>query len=305
MPSLPARNLLALAGLSLLWTALGCKLGVSDVVRRSPEVGSGTGGSSGQDLRDASPAANDLGPWISPRIDGDNATYDAVVTGENETEAGPKNTVADTRSFAGPDSVSEAGGMGKVSGTCMEDGYQFCEGFEDGAARWAMTSGSWSLSEMGDGSETNMVFGPTDAVPGIAFVPTTAWQDMTVEARVMVTSFDQPSSTNRVVLYARYQDITHFYAVALRGDGKLGLRRNGTAFGTVANVSVAVNEWHVLKLRVSGSADNGVVEGSLDGTLLVTATDTSGSMTSAVGTVGLGVYGGALAVFDDIKVSSP
>lgn len=305
MPSPPARNLPALAGLSLLWAAFGCQLGVSDVVRRSPDMGSGTGGSSGQDARDANTTTGDLDPLLSPRMDGAYAIDDAIVLGKNEAETGPQAAPADTRSLAGPDSVSEAGRVGNLSETCVEDGYQFCEGFEDGAALWAVAGGPWGLSEMSEASEPNAVFGPTDAVASIAFVPTAAWQDMTVEVRVMVTSFDQASSTNRVVLYARYQDTTHFYAVALRGDGKLGLRRNGTAFGTVANVSVALNEWHLLKLRVSGPADNGVVEGSLDGTLLVTATDTSGSMTSDVGTVGLGVYGGALAVFDDLKVSSP
>ena len=308
MSSLPARNLLALAGLSLLGTALGCQLGESDVVRRSPDVGRGMGGSSGQDARDANPAASDSGPLMSLRIDGDNAILDTFVTGENEVGTEIKADANDRRPPAGPDTadaLGEVGGVRKVPEACLQDGYQFCEGFEDGAARWASTGGTWDLRVMSDGLENDTVFGPTAAAGSIAFVPTAAWQDMTAEAWVLVTSFNQASSTNRVVVYARYQDTTHFYAIALRGDGKLGLRRNGTAFGTVANVSVAENEWHALKLRVSGAADNVVVEGFLDSTLLVAATDTSGSMTSNVGTVGLGVYGSVLAVFDDLTVSSP
>jgi hypothetical protein len=300
--------LLALAGLSLLCTTLGCQLSVTDVVRRSPDVGSGRSGPSAQDARDANPAANDSGPLIGLRIDGDYAVYDAFVMGENEAETGLKLDATDTRPPASPahaDAVSEAGGAPMDSESCTDAGYQFCEGFEDGAARWALTGGPWDLSNVSDGSGTNTVFGPTAAVAGIAFVPGGSWQDMTVEARVMVTSFDQATSTNRVLLYARYQDSQHFYAVALRGDGKLALRRNAAAFGTVASVALDENHWHTLKLSVSGSADNVVVEGSLDGTLLVTAMDSSDAQASDLGTVGVGVYGGALAVFDDIHVSSP
>lgn len=35
------------------------------------------------------------------------------------------------------------------------------------------------------------------------------------------------------------------------------------------------------------------------------ATDTSGSLTTDTGSFGLGAYGGMMAGFDDIKVSSP
>ena len=307
-PRLPAYNLLVLAGMSVLWTAFGCQLGESEVVRRSPDVGSGMGGSSGLDAMGVDSTARDTALVNGTRFDSADAMDDALVAGEGEADAGRKADVADSKGLAGPDLVDalgEAGGGSKVSMTCTEAGYQFCEGFEDGASLWTVTTGQWEVSAQGGGLQTDMVFGPTTAVGSIAYVATGAWQDMTVEAKVMVTSFNQASSTNRVVLYARYQDTTHFYAVALRGDGKLGLRRNGTAFGTLANVSVAENEWHVLKVRVSGAADNVVVEGSLDGTLLVAATDTSVSMTSDVGTVGLGVYGGMMAVFDDIKVSAP
>jgi hypothetical protein len=298
--------LLVLAGLSVL--AFGCQLGESDVVRRSPDVGSWPGGSIGQDALGGNNTASDTAMASSTRFDSAATLDEALVAGEGAADAGRRADVADSKGLAGPvvvDALGEAGGLSKDSKTCSEDGYQFCEGFEDGAALWTETGGQWQVSAANSGQETNMVFGPTSGIASIAYVPVAAWQDMTVEARVMVTSFNQASSTNRVVLYARYQDMTHFYAVALQGDGKLGLRRNGTAFGTLANVSVAENEWHVLKLKVSGPADNVVVEGSLDGTLLAAATDTSGSLPTDTGTVGLGVYGGMMAVFDDVEVSSP
>jgi hypothetical protein len=128
---------------------------------------------------------------------------------------------------------------------------------------------------------------------------------MTVEVRVRVTSFGRASSANRAEIYARYQDAGHFYGVSLRADAKLVLRRNSSSFGPVIDVAVAENEWHTLKIKVSGPQDNVAVEGYLDGTLLAAATDTDGSLPSAVGTVGVGVYGETMAVFDGVKVSSP
>ncbi|HEY5283715.1 MAG TPA: hypothetical protein VIM14_13070, partial [Polyangia bacterium] len=206
---------------------------------------------------------------------------------------------------ANVDAPSDASILGEGHDPCTAEGYLFCEDFQSGANRWDSTDGTWGVSEdSGDGA-SNAFFGPRGSAASMAYVPSGAWQDMTVEAKVMVTSFAQNSSSSRVVLCARYQDPSHFYGVSLRGDGKLGLRVNTTGFGTVASVSVGENEWHTLKIKVSGPTDNVMVEGYLDGTLRTTATDTSGSLPSDVGTVGVGVYGGAMAVFDDVTVSSP
>ncbi len=314
LPISPARNLLAMAGLGLLAAALGCQLGEADVVQRTPAVVNGTGGSSGVD---ASPGldsiAMDTAASDSPAGDGLSATKDTSATGEGAMittvlDAGAGADGMDSKDQASVDAPAVPGtdgGDDEGSDPCLGANYVFCDGFEDGASQWTVTGGAWaSVSENGD-ADANAVFGPTTSVSSIASVPSGAWQDMTAEAGVMVTSFGQYASTNRVVLYARYQDPSHFYAVALSGDGKLGLRRNAAAFGTLANVSVNENEWHDLKIRVTGAADNVVVEGYLDGKLLAAATDTSNSLNGDVGTVALGVYGGALAVFDDVRVSSP
>jgi hypothetical protein len=128
---------------------------------------------------------------------------------------------------------------------------------------------------------------------------------MTVTTRVRVTSFGEASSSNRAELYARYQSAGSFYAVSLRADGKLGLRADSGSLGPVASVAVAENEWHELKLKVSGPQDDVTVEGYLDGALLLVAMDRDGSLPSTVGTVGVGIYGESVAIFDDVTVSSP
>jgi len=313
----PAHNLLAMAGLGVLTATLGCQLGEADVVRRAPAVVSSTGGSGGSDaVFGVDAIAMDAAIRDLPASDSWSATSDVSTTGEGAmttaaTDIGSSTDVPDVldgRDQAANDSVNIPvydGGGGEVSTPCGGDGYEFCDGFDDGAPLWTETVGEWSTIPENGAPDANAIFGPTTAVSSIAYVPSGAWQDMTVEARVMVTSFGQYASSNRVILYARYQDLSHFYAVALRGDGKLSLRRNAATFGTLASVNVAENEWHTLKIRVAGAADNVAVEGYLDGALLTAATDTSGSLNGDIGTIAVGVYGGAMAVFDDIKVSSP
>jgi hypothetical protein len=293
---------LAFAGWCALGATFSCQLGESDVVMRTPDIGHGTGGSNGQDMADGDTGTHDDASGDGLGLDGSGATGDALETGGTVMDTGSSAIGTDTSSDVSCDAVpADTSAVSEAH----DSGYQFFENFEDGANLWASAEGDWVVSEESGDAESNAVFGPTAPAPSIAYVPSGAWQDMTVEAKVMLTSFDPSSSSSRAVLCARYQDLSHSYGVTLRGDGKLGLRRNATAFGTVASVSVGENEWHSLKIRVSGPVDKVVVEGFLDGTLLTTATDTSGSLTSNVGTVAVGIYGNALAVFDDVSVSSP
>jgi len=308
MPSSPARNLLAMAGLSVLCATVGCQLGESDVVARSPDLAHGSDGSSGQDALGTNEAAHDTAALDLLRADSAGVAEDTSEMDGNGTESGSGMDSVGVRGDTGSDtplSIDETGDGSDVASACSAEGYEFCEGFEDGAALWVSTGGPWDVVNVSGPSGTSSVFVPLTAGATIAYAPIGVWQDMTVEADVMVTSFGQPTSSNRAEIYARYQDPNHFYAVGLRGDGKLGLRRNSSGLGTAATVSIAENQWHKLKIRVSGSADQVIVEGYLDGALLATAPDTGGSATGDNGTVGVGVYGGTLAVFDNVKVSSP
>jgi hypothetical protein len=198
--------------------------------------------------------------------------------------------------------------QGEAGSRCSEPGFVFCDDFEDGADGWKWTGASWTVKEGGRSEGESTVFGPTAAAAGRAIYTGARWQDVTVEVRVRVVSFGQATSTNRAEVLARHQSGDLFYAASLRGDGKLGLRKNAIGLGTAVSVSVSEGQWHTLGLRVSGSAGEVAVEALLDGRMVATAIDadaSQGGPSSTVGSVGLGVYGETLAVFDDLKVSSP
>jgi hypothetical protein len=288
-----------------LVAGLGCELGEADVVNRSPDLGPITSVLPGRDaaIGDERPD----GDLDAPVAEVGGPGADARDTPAPPTDAAVARDGAETGDVLRKDAMPprlDGGLRGEAGQPSCEPGVVFCDDFEDSATDWLWSGQSWEVTEE-ETAEDNQVLAPTEAVACSAYVPLGAWQDMTVEVRVRVLAFGQRSSANRAEVYARYQDAEHCYAVALRGDGKLGLRRNGTGFGTAASVTVAENEWHSLKIMVSGPQEAVVVEGYLDGVLLTTASDTSGALAGAIGTVGVGVYGGTSAVFDDLEVSTP
>ena len=289
----------------MLLLAGGCDLGSAAVVTRSPDLGPPLISASGPDApgAEASPDAGSDGrrpdsssPAVDTR-DARNAGLDTSIAAEAADVAGSGN---ETLAVA-----AEAGTAGEAGSSCLAQGYVLCDDFEDGAAGWMSTGITWEVADDGSDAAPNAVLTPTGPAASSAFFAAGAWQDMTAEVRVRVISFDHASSSDRAELYARYQDASHFYAVSLRGDGKLGLRQNSTSLGPAIAVTVREGDWHTLKIKVSGPQDNVSLEGYLDGVLLVTATDTSGALSSATGTVGVGTYGETRAVFDDVEVSSP
>jgi hypothetical protein len=303
-----ARERLAFAGVAAFLLCPGCDLGDADVVSRSPDLGPVITSMLGAD------AANDaiVGPDASSteplRIDGGHPVRDAREAQADGPDASLARDSADAVATSRLDAMggsADGGSAGEAGDKCAERGLVFCDDFEDGAVGWMSTGETWAVTDDLSSSQPNEVFAPAGPAASGAYVAAGQWQEVTVEVRVRVTSFGQATSSNRAEIYARYQDSGHFYAISLRGDGKLGLRRNASSFGLDVGVSVAEKEWHVLKLKVSGPRDAVAVEGYLDGTLLVTATDTNGSLASAVGTVGVGIYGGTMAVFDDVQASSP
>ena len=285
---------LAIAALCALAACSGCKLGTAEEVTRSPDLGPVITTPLGRDAASDNVTNADLPPSEPLRADGNTIAWDT-------RDAGPDASIAKDGATNPVD--TQPGGID--GGVCGLPGLVFCDDFENGAVGWMSTGETWAVTDDLSSVQPNQVFAPAGPAASGAYWALGAWQDMTVEVRVRVTTFGQPSSSNRAEIYARYQDSGHFYAVSLRGDGKLGLRRNASSLGPTVGVTVAENAWHTLKIKVSGPADAVAVEGYLDGTLLTTATDTDGSLASAVGTIGVGIYGETLAVFDDIKVSSP
>jgi hypothetical protein len=304
-----ARTLLAIASAVGLCATLGCQLSRSDVVSRPPNPAYASGGSNGQDAQVIDEPDDDTALLDLLGADGAGSAEDASEIDGNGAESKSGLDTADASAGQASDTpyIGEAEGGSDVADECSAEGYEFCENFEDGAALWVSAGGPWDvIQETGPaGAGSGFVSLAVGEAETIAYVPIGVWQDMTVEADVMVTSFGPNTSSNRAEIYARYQTLGSFYALGLRSDGKLGLRRNASGLGTVAPVSIAENQWHTLKLRVSGSAGDVNVEGYLDGTLLTTAIDTSDSPDGDNGTVGVGVHGLARAVFDNVKVSSP
>jgi hypothetical protein len=299
---------LAAGGLLALIACIGCDLGEADVVMRTPDPGPTITSPQGEDAAsDSMPHDDGPVPDASP-TDGISTAKDTRDTPNAGPDAGLAKDSADAPSpvDALAERIStEGGSLDEADDDCDGQDFVFCADFEDGAVGWMSTSETWAVTDDPYAAQPNQVFAPAGPAASGAYVAGGAWQDMTLEVRVRVTSFGQSSSSNRAEAYARYQDSGHFYAISLRGDGKLGLRRNSSGFGPVVDVAVGENEWHVLKIKVSGPKDDVAVEGYLDGTLLVTANDVDGALSSALGTAGVGIYGETLAVFDDVKVSSP
>lgn len=269
----------AIAGACALLACFGCDLGEANVVTRSPDLGPALATALGGDAPSDEVTTDDSEAGEAPPSDASLAASDT----RDAAPAGPDTSMAkdgaDAVLMVGSDTAgasAEAGAWGETGDDCAAQGFVFCDDFEDGAVGWMSTGETWAVTDDPTSAQPNEVFAPAAPAASGAYVAAGAWQDMTVEVRVRVTSFGQAASSNRAEIYARYQDSGHFYAVGLRGDGKLGLRRNSSALGLAVDVTVATKQWHVLKIRVSGPEDAVAVEGYLDGALLVTATDTDG-----------------------------
>jgi hypothetical protein len=278
-----------------------CELGEADVVNRSPDLGPTVG----------LPPTTDA-PTLANGLDaaggGGGSADDASVLADTRDAALPRAETASADATDAPTTAKDGASRGEVGSRCADPRLALCEDFEDGATGWEWTGKDWAVLEDATSVETNAVFGPTVAEGSRAIFTQARWQDVTVEVRVRVLAFGQPTNANRAEVFARYQTGDQLYAASLRGDGKLGLRKNASAIGSAATVSVSEGEWHTLGIRVSGVSGAIAIEVHLDGKLVAVATDTDpaqGGPSSALGFVGLGVYGETMAVFDDLKVSSP
>jgi hypothetical protein len=289
---------LVMVGLCL---TCGCDLSQADVVARSPDVAPAPDlptGATPSGKRDAA-----VGSDVQP---------DRSEGGTVRTDDGPPDRDAPDDGSAPADGSADAGddgaGGADARRLCTGAGVVFCDDFAAGAAAWQATS-TWQTRDFNATSAGHdTVYGPTEAVTSQALVVGAFWQDTTVEAAVYVLAFGGDLATNRVEIYARYQAADRAYALSLRGDGKLGLRKNGIAMGNTTEVATQPGQWSTLKLTISGQQDDIVLAGYLDGKLAALAADPgpdTGGESSSVGLAGLGVYGEARAVFDDVRVSAP
>jgi hypothetical protein len=112
------------------------------------------------------------------------------------------------------------------------------------------------------------------------------------------------STSGFAQLMVRWQDSKNHYYLAFEGDGDVKIRKylNGSSstIGPTADLDLELDKWYTLKLEVSGDTTP-VLRASVDGTVVLTVTDTSGSPFLA-GTCGLG-SSKATAQFDDVVVT--
>lgn len=271
--------------------ASGCKLGEAEVVIRTPSAPKAEGGVTGQST-------------VPPQYVDAGATSDVASEGVLARDAArDARTNRDSAFTFAPDIADVIADTDASTATCASGAFVFCETFESGASRWTTIGGEWAvIAQNPDG--TSHAYGPTDRTSTQSFAALPGWSDMTADARVLVAPAVQSSSARRAELFVRYVDPSHNYAVALRADGYLALRKNGTALGDPLKLTTLNDQWHVLKIRVSHASDATIVEGYLDGTLLLVEPDTDSDETLR-GTVAVGVYGTMEALFDDVRVSVP
>jgi hypothetical protein len=196
---------------------------------------------------------------------------------------------AKARDGAGNESTSEA----VIVAIQQPAGFLFFDSFESGnAAQWTTHAGTWAVA--GDGSN---VFAQTNtAGDAKASAGSPSWTNQIVEAKVKAQSFN---GTNRfVAVFARFQDPSNYYFVALRSNGTLQLSRlvAGAATAMVTQqFPVQTGTWYTVRLEVIGST----LKAFVDGVLRAQTTDTR----FPSGKIGLGTFS-ASAVFDDVLVVS-
>jgi pectate lyase len=179
-------------------------------------------------------------------------------------------------------------------------GYVFCDDFEDGVADgWTKSGGTWSvLDEAGD-----KVYQGGASEESWAGSSST---DQTVTAMVRVVQFGGSSDSYRAGILARRSTPSDFYALQVRYDGMLSIRKGTTPLsGCQIQSGVTVTQWFEMKLQVSGPPASVTLRGFVngEGTPKLTCTHTNGI---ASGQAGFVTYGtGTTARFDDITVSTP
>jgi hypothetical protein len=171
----------------------------------------------------------------------------------------------------------------------------FSDDFESGAGQWTEVDGDWSVV-----AENGNHYYHQSENSGNAYKRSVAgestWTDYSIQARVRVAPGDSYGK-----LIARYQDIGHYYFMAVRADdGRIQIKKmvspgSSATLGSGPRIGITSGEWYTATLVVEGNE----LRGYINGVLMYTATDDD----YAWGKVGLGTHYAA-ADFDDVTVIS-
>ena len=200
---------------------------------------------------------------------------------------------------------SDGGATGGASGSTGTSGPSgkplgaFFDDFEDGNA----TSPSWIDADPGLGGmwsvvleEGNHVFSQSAAVSDwvIAVSGDYRWSNQVVEAKVKFTS-----APGMIGIFARLLDTRNYYFLYLDGSNVILRKRVDNSSTNILKVKTitVMDTWYTLKLSVIDT----MLAGYLDGTMIVSATDTD----LAAGGIAVGTSDGATGAFDDVRVTVP
>jgi hypothetical protein len=238
--------------------------------------------------------------------------------GSSSTGSGGSSAVG-----TGGTSVTGSGGAaGSEGGSCTAPPFDggapgtvlLSDDFEDGNANgWQSTQTNpggtpmWQVINSDAGSKT---YAETGGFSGGSAIYVSVngvvnWTDVSIEARVRITSWAGTSTSNFVGVCARVTNgVNNFYCAALRSDGRLAIRANinntKTTLGSAAPVTppITTGVWYTLKFVVKGPLLNVYLNGS------VVPNDTVSDCTITSGGIALAVANGT-AEFDDVKVTVP
>jgi hypothetical protein len=166
------------------------------------------------------------------------------------------------------------------------------EDFESGDDGWIATTGTWSVVDVGG----NHVYSQTAKAGSTrSAIGSNTWSDYSITARVKVEG-------TYSMLMARYQDSSHYYFMALRGNGKIEFKKwdgsGSLPMGSV-NAGIVPGQWYTATLKVVGTT----LVGYLNGTARITVTDSTVTPPFITGLAGVGTLDGS-AQFDDVIVTS-
>nr|MDT0659292.1 polysaccharide lyase family 1 protein [Micromonospora sp. DSM 115978] len=162
----------------------------------------------------------------------------------------------------------------------------FADDFNDGNANgWSTSGGSWSAS-----SGAYAQSGSSASAKAIA--GSTSWSTATVSARVTATSFGGATSRG-IGIAARVQSTSNFYALVLTPTS-VQIRKGATSVLASASFSTSTGTAYTMSLSATG----GSLVGSVNGTQVVSASDSS----IATGRAGL-LANYVAGSFDDMLVT--
>ncbi|HVY31434.1 MAG TPA: hypothetical protein VHB79_33000 [Polyangiaceae bacterium] len=285
------RATLLVASCGALGNAMGCGFPNYDVERVELLPNGGQAGQGATQNGDAGKGADSSGGTLASTGGGGSAGSDAggsvAAGGGGTTGATGDGGEAGALALAG---ASGAGGADSGGPLLFDD---FEDGVDDG---WFATSGDWGVVT----SNNSKVYQVKNLLDQSLFsvIGDLSWTDVAVEVKVRALEFGGSSSADLIGVYARFDSPANHYYVALRGDGKLAIRKKvdiNSTLGTPVIFAAAVGKQFKVRFEVQGDE----LRAYVDDVLMLTTHDSD----LKTGRIAIGTDN-ARAEFDDVTVTA-